>query len=141
MTSRIVLLSGRPDVLERIVKSRPGLASTVLLPVDEKSIVRVRHMLSLVRAERSAAFCFACKDLEFQRYQFVLKSYLFLSKADQKFMIDETGASIEYSLVRYLFVDLPSFVVELGASLIVVLAAALRIQRLKILVHQGSVRQ
>jgi hypothetical protein len=88
-------------------------------------------MYSLVTGGRMSVLCFACKDLELQRYQFILASYLFFANAKIKFIIDEHGMSRRFSALGFFLVDLPRFGVECIASVFIVLRTGLRLRRLK----------
>jgi hypothetical protein len=138
MTKRnatILLLSGNADIIQRHVRTMTNADELRVIPVEEKSIVSVRTVSGLLRQERGPeAICFACKDLELQRYQFVLKLYLLTAPARQRFLLDESGGTRRVALAGYLLKDVPMFLLEILASLVVLLRSFLKL----VFLHQAT---
>ncbi|HEY4612093.1 MAG TPA: hypothetical protein VII11_03845 [Bacteroidota bacterium] len=130
--SLLVLLSGDSQRIAAQLENQCSISSLNIEPMDEKSIAKVKSMLALVRSQQKRELiCFGCKDLTLQRYQVLLKSYLLVARARQRFLVDETGTAIRFSLATYFFLDIPRLIVELLASAAVVLSTSVRLMVLR----------
>ena len=137
--SLLVLLSGDSQRIAAQLENQCSISSLNIEPMDEKSIVKVKAILALVRPEqRLELLCFGSKDLTLQRYQVLLKSYLLVARARHRLFIDETGRSIRFSLAGYFFVDIPKFVFELFASGIIVVITYARLILLRSTQGKGA---
>ncbi len=88
-----------------------------IVKLDEKELSNPKHILSLIKGKDFENVYFGTIDLNFQRFQFFIKLYLFLSFYWKGAIIDEKGDNkILFSLVHFLFVDIPLIVVEIFAS-------------------------
>ncbi|MDE3058749.1 MAG: hypothetical protein KGJ59_12415 [Bacteroidota bacterium] len=117
---RVIILSGEQERLLQTLRDRLDITDPAVLNEEEKSLVEAKHMLRTVRQPVSRSVGFACKSLALQRYQFVIKSYLLVSGAKEKFLFDETGNLINVSFRHYLVVDAPRFIIEILSSFFVV---------------------
>jgi hypothetical protein len=124
MLSQVILLSGKQDPIKLHLQKLFGTIDIVIVPLDEKEMVRWKKMLQLLRKERNNITCFACKDLILQRYQFILKTYLLLAKAKRRLLIDESGRMITFSRFKYFCYDFPHFTVEVFMSLWILLSTS-----------------
>ncbi|HEX9614822.1 MAG TPA: hypothetical protein VGA55_04925 [Bacteroidota bacterium] len=130
--ARLFVLSGDADALATTLKTTTGAAEVVIVRVEEKHIARIRETVRLVRAEQASAVAFGCKDLSLQRYQFVLQTFLALSRSDTGFLVDESGRAEEFSPSGYLLIQVPRFIVECAASAWVLLYSFFRLTYLLI---------
>ena len=138
----LIVLSGDAEFIQEHIAILTGSAEVTATQLDEKAIIRFREMFRLVRnTPKNSVLCFGCKDLEVQRYQFVLKSYLLLGRARRRFLIDEQGTKIEFGLPGYFFSDVPRFVVELFASALVIVVVYIRLLLLRSTLSEKKTRE
>ncbi len=130
----LIVLSGHAETLRATWAVHLGGSAVRLVLMDEKAIIRARTIIRELRTPGQPAVGFGCKQLELQRYQFVLNTYLLFATGRRKFILDETGSCVEFSPVRYFTRDLPSVLLELAASGVVLLTAYLTL-RLRLLVR------
>ena len=114
--ARLFVLSGNPDVLATALKAKAGTPEIAIVRLEEKHIARIRETMRLVREERASVVAFGCKDLGLQRYQFVLQSFLALSRSDTGLLLDESGRAEQFHAARYLLIQVPRFILECAAS-------------------------
>lgn len=112
------------------------LVEVVLL--DEKAVADLRKMFRVVRQDHCDLLCFGCKSLVLQRYQFILKAYLLLGKANRLLLLDEAGARVNVTFARFICVDVPRFAWECVASAAELLLAFIRLEFLR---HASRERQ
>ena len=138
----LIVLSGDARRIQEQIATLTGSAEVTATQLDEKAIIRFREMFRLVRnTPKNSVLCFGCKDLEVQRYQFVLKSYLLLGRAKRRFLIDEQGTKIEFGFPGYFFLDVPRFVVELFASALVIVVVYIRLLLLRSTLSEKKTRE
>jgi len=130
----LILLSGDPQKIQQHIKKLVGLGQIERLTVvriEEKSLIKFRQMLTLVRQVESEFVIFGCKNLDVQRYQFALKFFLLFARAKEKFIIDEVGNISYFSYWGYLFFDVPNFCLEVLLSILAVMLLYVRLVFLK----------
>lgn len=141
MTNRIatvILLSGKAETIQHHVREIAHADMVTVIPSDEKSITHFKKTSGLLRqGAGQEAVCFACKELELQRYQVILKFYLLFAPARQRFLIDESGANQRVTLAGYLLKDLPIFLVEVLASAVVLVRSFIRL----VVLHRATGRR
>ena len=121
MTGSVLLIvfSGNPQKFaSHLAIQFPGVAADSHL-VDEKSIAHVQLMWPLLHERKHSAVCFGIKELELQRYLVVLKFYLLTASTRQRLILDEAGNVLKVSMIPYLVFDIPRFLFELFASVVV----------------------
>ncbi|MCI0707112.1 MAG: hypothetical protein L0Y80_06500 [Ignavibacteriae bacterium] len=122
----VLVLSGNSQTLSEQVRLATGITSVNVVATDERMIRRFREMLRLIRnASGSSLLCFGCSDLELQRFQVILKSYLLLSGASTLCILDERGRNAKVTVPAVLLFDIPRFLFELAASAIVIVVTSI----------------
>ncbi len=141
-SATMIILSGNREQVQQQLQKLFPMVSVDTISLDEKSIIKVRKLLLLVRPElKHNVLCFGCKDLALQRYQFVLKSYLLLARARQRLIIDENGLTNKFTVVGYFLSDVPRFLLEVVASAGVVAFAYVRLVLLRTALGKGHRRE
>ena len=88
---------------------------------DEKDLSRFGFMLRLIKSGDYARVVFGTQDIDFQRfYYFIMLMLLFAGKF-RGGIADEQGRFAKFSLIRFLLLCTPKFIIELIASAFVVL--------------------
>ena len=124
---RLILISGNRQMLESHLREQFRDRDVEVIVVDEKAIAKFQLMRTLVRERQFWGTCFGVKEIGVQRYRFFLISYLLLAPSGHKFLVDEQGATLRFNIVRYLSIAIPEFVLEVAVSVVVVVAAFLRL--------------
>ncbi len=124
----LIVLSGHAETLRATWAGQLGGSAVRIVLMDEKAVVRARTIIRELRVPGQRAAGFGCKQLELQRYQFVLNTYLLFATGRRKHILDETGSCVEFSLLRYFVRDFPSFLLELAASGVILLTAYLTLR-------------
>lgn len=126
--AHLIILSGDARIMQDQLRAKTGKVADAVTAIEEKAISRFGEMLRVMRTKpKTATMCFGCKNLELQRYQFVLKAYLLLSGASQRFLIDGRGEFIRVSWIFFLLVDTPKFLLELFASAGILMATTVKL--------------
>jgi hypothetical protein len=92
-----------------------------IIKIDEKELSKPKFMLNLIKRKKYENVYFGTIDLNFQRFQFFIKLYLFLSFYWKGAIIDEKGDKEIFNLFKFLFISIPLFIFEMIYSAIVVI--------------------
>jgi hypothetical protein len=92
-----------------------------IIKIDEKELSKPKFMLNLIKRKKYENVYFGTIDLNFQRFQFFIKLYLFLSFYWKGAIIDEKGDKEIFNLFKFLFISIPLFIFEVIYSVIVVI--------------------
>lgn len=92
-----------------------------IIKIDEKELSKPKEILKLIRKKKYDNVYFGTIDLNFQRFQFFIKLYLFLSFYWNGAIIDESGRTIEFKLINFIFFTIPYFIFEAFCSAIVII--------------------
>lgn len=123
----LFLMSGDP---EKVLAANALPDATAIEPFSERELVTPKLTLERLRKAKGR-IVFGTKVLRLQRYRLVLKVFLFLAGKTKAAFVDETGECENYSLLRFIFVDIWRLVAEIIASGLVVLSAYLELEALK----------
>jgi hypothetical protein len=87
--------------------------------VDEKELAKPGKMKKIVNGGNYESILFGCIELSLQRFQTFMKFYILLSKSKKGAIVDESGNSAQFSLIKHLFAELPMLALEAVVSIIV----------------------
>ena len=127
MTGRVMLISGGPSSIIRLLSERYGCDKPEIVNFEEKEITRPRSTLRLLRKPPTDLVVFATKQLGLQRFQFALAFYLLLARADQRLILDHAGQTVRVTWPRFVTLQFPRFIAEVLASAIVLVLTTVRL--------------
>lgn len=120
---RLILLSGSAEKVAAAILNSRGVPVLESIAIQEKDVADFKTLVRLVRRDPPMPCVFGCKELDLQRYQFFLKTYLLSARRGPRILIDETESLKTVTWPSYLFLDLPRFLFEVCASMLVLARA------------------
>jgi hypothetical protein len=123
----LFLLSGDA---KKILAATGVTENAVVTTFSEKQLTTLGATLKLLRATEGEIF-FGTKILALQRYRLVLKTLLFFSGKMSATIVDESGATENYSFIRFIFADSWTLLTEIIASFYIVTQTYLELESLK----------
>ncbi len=114
----LLLISGNAEAI--ITKLGDDLTSFVIIKIDEKDLSKRKFIINLMKNQKYEKIVFGTLDLEFQRFNFFIGLYLFLSGYSNGILADNFGNIKRYSLLRFLFIEIPMFILELFLSSLII---------------------
>jgi hypothetical protein len=115
----LLLISGKKDILE----GHPDLIAKDfdIIKIDEKDLSRFGFILSKITQKKYEEVWFGMQNLRYHRFVFFIFCFLIFGKIFKGGLLDETGNKIKFSLPRFIFVNIPLFIIESLVSLFVVI--------------------
>jgi hypothetical protein len=124
----ILLINGSPD---KILKLVGGDARVVKL--DEKALSDAAAMRRIIGVNNPDEVIFGCKELGLQRFTFFMKLYIMRFALGRGMIIDETGDREVFSRAGFIFSDLPRLMIEIIASVFVIIYYHIKFPLLRII--------
>ncbi len=87
-----------------------------IIKIDEKDLAKPKKIIKLLKSGDYSNVYFGTIDLRFLRFEFFMKLYMLLSFHWNGAIIDEKGNRINFSLIKFLLIDIPKIIVEVIAS-------------------------
>jgi len=87
-----------------------------IIKIDEKDLAKPKKIIKLLKSGDYSNVYFGTIDLRFLRFEFFMKLYMLLSFHWNGAIIDEKGNKINFSLIKFLLIDIPKIIVEVIAS-------------------------
>lgn len=129
----LFLISGNtPKILQECALAGVSIDKNDVdeIKLEEKGIASLGRVLHLIRQKPYKSIIWGCRDVRFQRFQSLMMVYMFLT-SKSGIIADEQGMVRRYSLVSFLFRDVPSMFLELAVGLFVVCFAFTRLPFLR----------
>ena len=115
----LILISGnRRQILD---KAGIEAGDTLIRKIDEKDLSRFGLIKSIIKSGEYKRVIFGTQDISFQRFTFFISLFLFLTGKFSGFIADENGMTKKFSMLRFVFLEIPVFITEIIASGIVAL--------------------
>ncbi|MFN3386381.1 MAG: hypothetical protein ACK42Y_07310 [Candidatus Thermochlorobacter sp.] len=127
MRTTLFLLSGDAKT---ILTAHALPEDTIVQPFSERELTQPLMVRKRFLETKGRLF-FGTKVLHLQRYRLILKLLLFLSGKSRAAILDEAGKRENYSLLRFIFVDIWKLLVEIIASAFIVLKTYLELESLQ----------
>lgn len=127
MHTTLFLLSGDAKT---ILMAHALPEDTIVQPFSERELTTPIATLNRLHKTKGQIF-FGTKVLHLQRYRLMLKLFLFLSGKSRAAILDESGKRENYSLLRFIFVDIWKLLAEILASAFIVLKTYLELESLQ----------
>jgi hypothetical protein len=117
MKDLVFYLNGDINKIKEVIKN----IDFDLVKIDEKQLIDFKLILSEISKTQYDNIYFYVINIDYQRFQFFCKLYIFCSNTKSGGIIDQNLKSIKYKTSNFMFKDIPFFLVELLASITVVL--------------------
>jgi hypothetical protein len=125
----LILLIGNA---EKIIKSNKLDANNFeIIKLDEKLLAKPRKVLRQMKSKKFENVYFGTIHLDFQRFQTFIKIYLFLSGFWRGAILDEESRQNKFTLSKFLFKEIPLFLLEIIWSGILVIIYHIKVFYLK----------
>ena len=115
----LILISG--NGLQILDKAGIDDGDTLIRKIDEKDLSRFGLIKSIIKSGDYKRVIFGTQDISFQRFTFFISLFLFLTGKFSGFIADENGMTKKFSMLRFVFLEIPMFIAEIIASGIVAL--------------------
>ncbi len=126
----LIQINGKKDII--IDSNKLDINNLDIIKIDEKDLAKPKKIIRLINSKKYDNVLYGCVDLEFQRFQYFMKLYIFLSKVKKGRIIDESGNVNEFRLAKFIFKETPNFKLELFISFFTVIFYYFKIPYLKI---------
>jgi hypothetical protein len=125
----LILLIGNA---QKIIESNKLDASKIeIVKLDEKVLANPRKVIRQIKLKNYENVYFGTIALNFQRFQTFIKIYLFLTKFWKGTIVDEDGRQNKFTIRRFLFIEVPLFILEIIWSGILIIFYHLKVLFLK----------
>lgn len=114
----IININGNIESIKHFLKVPDSSVSHI--KIDEKDLSRFSFIRKIIKKDRYDEIIFASADLRYQRFTFIILTFIFLSKTKKGQIIDNSGNFIKFNLMHYVLADIPMFLFEILISTFVV---------------------
>lgn len=116
----LLLLNGSVNkIIEKHSLINPN--NLEVIKFDEKDFANFSKVLKILKKDNYNNIFIANLDNSFQRFQFFIFLYSFLSFNFNYYLVDELGNNSKFNLLKFIFIQTPLFLLELIISSIVIL--------------------
>lgn len=110
----IVIISGKTN---NILESNKLFKNNLLINlIDEKDLAKPKMIFQIIKSNDFKNLYFGTEDIGFQRFQFLIFLYFFLTFNFNGKLIDENGSYKEFNLIKFALYQIPLFLLELIVS-------------------------